>query len=307
MPNVKANGIQIEYDTFGKSSDEPLLLIMGLGSQMVLWHEDFCQMLADSGHYVIRFDNRDVGLSTKFEALGIPDVMRMMGNLMERKPVEAPYSIDDMADDAVGLLDALGIDRAHVCGASMGGMIAQTVAFRHPPRVKSLTSIMSTTGDPSLPPSKPEALALLVTPPPADRDGLIERSVTVWRTIGSPGFPFDEEFIRARSAMVYDRCFYPQGQVRQLAAILAHGSRRERLRSIRVPTLVIHGADDPLVPVEAGKDTAAHIEGAELMLVEGMGHDNPRQVWPRAVEAISKLTRRAVLQEAELNAVPVAS
>lgn len=307
MPNVKANGIEIEYDTFGKPSDEPLLMIMGLGSQMVLWHEDFCGMLAERGHYVIRFDNRDVGLSTKLEELGTPDIMQMIAALMEQKPVTAPYSLDDMADDAVGLLDALRIDRAHVCGASMGGMIAQTVAIRHQRRVKSLVSIMSTTGDRSVPPAKPEAMAFLVTPPPADRDGLIEHQVKLWRTIGSPAFPFDEDFIRARSAMTYDRCFYPQGQVRQLAAILAHGSRRERLKSVRVPTLVIHGVDDPLVPVEGGKDTAAHIEGAELMLVEGMGHDNPRPVWPGAVEAISRLTRRAVLAEAEREAIPAAS
>jgi pimeloyl-ACP methyl ester carboxylesterase len=307
MPNVRANGIQIEYDTFGKASDEPLLLIMGLGSQMVLWHEDFCGMLAERGHYVIRFDNRDVGLSSKLDEAGVPDIMQIVSALVARQPLQAPYTLDDMADDAVGLLDAIGIDRAHVCGASMGGMIAQTVAIRHQHRVKSLVSIMSTTGDPSLPPSRPEALSFLVTPPPTERDALIEYQVKLWRTIGSPGFPFDENFIRARSGMVYDRCFHPQGQVRQLAAILAHGSRRERLKTLRVPTLVIHGLDDPLVPVEAGKDTAAHIEGAELMLVEGMGHDNPRDVWPRAVEAISALTRRAVLAEAKRNAVAAAS
>jgi len=307
MPNVKANGIQIEYDTFGNPADEPLLLIMGLGSQMILWHEDLCRMFAEHGHYVIRFDNRDVGLSSKIEEAGIPDVMAIITAIMERRPIEAPYTLDHMADDAVGLLDALRIDRAHVCGASMGGMIAQTVAIRHPRRVKSLVSIMSTTGDPSLPPAKADAMAFLITPPPQDRDGLIEHSVKLWRTIGSPGFPFDEEFIRERSAQLYDRCFYPQGQVRQLAAILAHGSRRDRLKDVRIPTLVIHGIDDPLVPVEGGKDTAAHIEGAELMLVEGMGHDNPRQVWPRAVEAITALTRRAARAEAELNAVPAAS
>ena len=307
MPNVKANGIQIEYDTFGNPADEPLLLIMGLGSQMILWHEDLCRMFAEHGHYVIRFDNRDVGLSSKIEEAGIPDVMAIITAIMERRPIEAPYTLDHMADDAVGLLDALRIDRAHVCGASMGGMIAQTVAIRHPRRVKSLVSIMSTTGDPSLPPAKADAMAFLITPPPQDRDGLIEHSVKLWRTIGSPGFPFDEEFIRERSAQLYDRCFYPQGQVRQLAAILAHGSRRDRLKDVRIPTLVIHGIDDPLVPVEGGKDTAAHIEGAELMLVEGMGHDNPRQVWPRAVEAITALTRRAARAEAELKAVPAAS
>lgn len=307
MPNIKANGIQIEYDTFGDPAAEPLLLIMGLGSQMILWHEDFCRMLADAGHHVIRFDNRDVGLSTKFDDAGIPEVTQIIAALIEGTPLQAPYTLDDMADDAVGLLDHLGIERAHICGASMGGMIAQTVAIRHQPRVKSLVSIMSTTGDRSVPLAKPEALAFLMTPPPAERDALIEHSVKLWRTIGSPGFPFDENFVRARSAQVYDRCFHPQGQVRQFAAILAHGSRREGLKGVRVPTLVIHGVDDPLVPVEGGKDTAAHIPGAELMLVDGMGHDNPRPVWPHAVEAITRLTRRAALAEAEQNAVPAAS
>jgi pimeloyl-ACP methyl ester carboxylesterase len=307
MPNVKANGIQIEYDTFGSPADEPLLLIMGLGSQMVLWHEDFCRMLAERGHYVIRFDNRDVGLSTKFDAAGVPDIVRILTAALQGQSVEVPYTLDDMADDAVGLLDAIGIGRAHVCGASMGGMIAQAIAIRHPQRVKSLVSIMSTTGDPTLPPAKPEVLSFLLTPAPTERGAFVDHSVRLWRAIGSPGFPFDEDFIRARSGMVYDRCFCPAGQVRQLAAILGHGSRRERLKSVQAPTLVIHGLDDPLVPVEGGKDTAAHIAGAELLLIEGMGHDNPRPVWPRAIDAIARLTRRAARAEAERGAVPIAS
>jgi pimeloyl-ACP methyl ester carboxylesterase len=293
MPTARANGIELEYDTFGRPDAEPLLLVMGLGAQMVLWEEDFCELLAERGHFVIRFDNRDIGLSTKFASHGVPDVLQMMMDGMAGKPLSAPYTLDDMADDAAGLLDALDIGRAHVCGASMGGMIAQTLAIRHPARVKSLTSIMSTTGAPDLPGPRPEAAAVLVTPIPTDRDGAIERGVTVFRTIGSPGFPFDEEGTRRRAALQYDRCHHPEGQARQLAAILAHGSRRERLRDVRVPALVIHGADDPLVPVEGGHDTAASIPNAELLIIEGMGHDNPRDAWPRVIDSICALTSRA--------------
>jgi pimeloyl-ACP methyl ester carboxylesterase len=293
MPNVTANGIRIEYDTFGKPGDQPLLLVMGLGGQMIQWHEEFCQQLAQRGHYVIRFDNRDVGLSTKLDEAGVPDIFGIVRAVASGEPVRVPYTLDDMADDAVGLLDALGIDGAHVCGASMGGMIAQTIAIRRPERVRSLVSIMSTTGHRDLPQAKPEVFSLLVTPAPADRAGFIDHSVVLWRTIGSPGFPFDEQMTRERSALTYDRCFHPAGPARQLAAILAHGSRREALRGVKVPALVIHGADDPLIPVEGGRDTAAAIPGAELIVIEGMGHDNPRPIWPRLVGAIADLTRRA--------------
>jgi pimeloyl-ACP methyl ester carboxylesterase len=293
MPTASSNGIEIEYDTFGNPDAEPLLLIMGLGAQMVLWEEDFCTLLADRGHFVIRFDNRDIGLSTKLAAHGAPNVLQMFLDAQAGNSVTAPYTLDDMADDAAGLLDALGIPRAHVCGASMGGMIAQTLAIRHPSRVKSLVSIMSTTGASDLPPPRPEAATVLLTPVPADRDGAIERGVMVFRTIGSPGFPFDEDGVRARAALQYDRCHHPEGQMRQLAAILAHGSRREKLRDLSVPTLVVHGADDPLVPVEGGRDTAAAIPGAELLIIDGMGHDNPREAWPRVVDSICALTSRA--------------
>ena len=293
MPTARANGIELEYDTFGRPDAEPLLLVMGLGAQMVLWEEDFCELLAERGHFVVRFDNRDIGLSTKMSSHGVPNILQMMIDAQAGKPLSAPYTLDDMADDTAGLLDALEIERAHVCGASMGGMIAQTLAIRHPARVKSLTSIMSTTGAPDLPGPRPEAAAALVTPIPTDRDGAIERGVMVFRTIGSPGFPFDEESVRRRAALQYDRCHHPEGQARQLAAIFAHGSRRERLRDVRVPALVIHGADDPLVPVEGGHDTAASIPGAELLIIEGMGHDNPRDAWPRVIDSICALTARA--------------
>lgn len=291
MATVQANGIRIEYDVFGDRNARPLLLIMGLGGQMIQWHEEFCQALADRGHFVIRFDNRDIGLSEKIESAGVPDVAALVQALQERRPLSAPYTLDDMADDAAGLMDALGLESANVCGASMGGMIAQTLAIRHPQRVRSLVSIMSTTGDPSLPQGRPEAMQFLLRPAPAQRQRYVEHAVELWRTIGSPGFPFEEEEIRRRAALAFDRCFYPAGQVRQLAAILAHGDRTEGLRRVRVPALVIHGTGDPLVPVECGRATAAAIPGAELLLIEGMGHDLPRGAWPRIVEAINRVTR----------------
>jgi pimeloyl-ACP methyl ester carboxylesterase len=293
MPRANANGLQIEYDTFGRRGDRPLLLIMGLGAQMILWDEAFCEELAARRHWVIRFDNRDVGLSSKLDGAGVPNVIAALTAGMSGGEVDAPYRLSDMAADAAALLDVLDLPAAHVVGASMGGMIAQALAIDHPTRVLSLTSIMSTTGDRSLPQAKPEAMAALLTPPPADREGNIERAVNVFRTIGSPGFPFEEERFRERAALSYDRGFHPEGVVRQMVAILASGSRRNALRSVRAPALVIHGEDDPLVPLAAGIDTAESIPGAELMTIPGMGHDLPRPAWPRIVDAISKLTARA--------------
>jgi pimeloyl-ACP methyl ester carboxylesterase len=266
---------------------------MGLGGQSIMWDEGFCEALAERGHYVVRYDNRDVGLSTKFDAAGIPNVLELMQQSAAGAKPAVPYTLDDMADDAAGLLDALGLDSVHLCGASMGGMIAQTVAIRHGLRLRSLTSIMSSTGNPSLPPAKAEAMAVLMTPPPRDRAGSIEASVVTWRTIGSPGFPFHEAKIRERAGRLYDRSFYPQGTARQMAAILAHGSRVEKLRGVSAPTLVIHGAADPLVPLEGGHDTARAIPGAELLVIEGMGHDLPEGAWPTLVGAISEHTAKA--------------
>lgn len=293
MPQVVANQITLEYDEFGDRRGRPLLLIMGLGAQMILWHEDFCEQLAARGHRVIRFDNRDVGKSTWLDALGVPDVMGAMTAALTRQPITAPYLLHDMAADAAGLLDALRIETAHVVGASMGGMIAQTLAIEFPTRVRSLTSIMSSTGDPNLPPATPAAMSALLAPPPTNRTESIERALSVSRTIGSPGFPFDEAEVRQRAALAYDRGFNPGGVVRQMVAALASGSRKEALKSVRVPTLVIHGRDDPLIQLPAGEDTAAAIAGAELMVIDGMGHDLPRAVWPRIVDAISGLTARA--------------
>ena len=292
MPHVAANGITIEYEEFGDRSGRPLLLIMGLGAQMILWREEFCEQLAARGHRVIRFDNRDVGKSSWFDALGVPDVTAAVGAALLRQPVQAPYLIRDMAADAVGVLDALHIDQAHVVGASMGGMIAQAVAVEFPSRVRTLTSIMSSTGNPDLPPATPAAMSVLLAPPPTNRDDAIERSVTVFRTIGSPGFPFDEADVRKCAALSYDRGFNPAGTVRQLVAILASGSRKDALKAVRVPALVIHGKDDPLVPFAAAQDCAAAIPGAELLAIDGMGHDLPRALWPRIIDAISTLTAR---------------
>jgi pimeloyl-ACP methyl ester carboxylesterase len=293
MPRASSNGIEIEYEVFGPSDAPPLLLVMGLGSQMIFWDEEFCEGLAARGHRVIRFDNRDVGRSTKLEAAGVPNVLAAMAAVGSGARVAAPYTLDDMADDAAGLLDALEVDAAHVVGASMGGMIAQTLAIRHPKRVRTLTSIMSTTGRPGLPGPTPAALGVLLAPPVAGREPNVERGVATWRVIGSPGFPFDEPRIRERAGRAFDRGFHPEGVARQLAAILASGSRRERLAGVRAPTLVIHGQADPLVPVACGVDTADAVPGAELLLVEGMGHDLPRGAWPTILDAIGKLTARA--------------
>jgi pimeloyl-ACP methyl ester carboxylesterase len=288
MPHAIANGIQIEYETFGDHSFPALLLIAGCGAQMLFWEIEFCESLVQKGFFVIRFDNRDSGLSTKFDEAGIPDMMAAVKAAMEGRTVESAYSLDDMADDAVGLLDALGIGKAHVCGASMGGMIAQAVSYRHPDRVLSLTSIMSTTGNPGLPQGKPEAIAAVVAPAPVEREAYIEHNMNVWRRIWSPGFPFEEERARTFMEKSYDRSHCPQGMARQNTAVIAGGDRRPSLSSIRAPTLVVHGANDPLIPVEGGMDTARAIPGARLLIVNGMGHDMPTGVWPEITEAISR-------------------
>ena len=291
MAQARANGIDLEYETFGRPSDPALLLVMGLGAQMILWPDEFCEQLSQRGRYVIRFDNRDVGLSTKMGHLGVPDMMKLAAAAMMRQPIEPPYYLSDMGNDAIGLLDALKIDRAHIVGASMGGMIVQQMAIDHPQRVRSVTSIMSTTGNPNLPPARPEAMAALMTPSPPDRAGAIERGLNVFRVIGSPGFPFEEPLFRRWAELAYDRCFYPDGVMRQMAAILGSGSRAEKLRSVRMPALVIHGAADPLVTVEGGRDTAESIPGAELLVIDGMGHDLPRGAWPRMLDAIGKVSQ----------------
>lgn len=286
MPRARANGIELEYESFGRAGDPPLLLVMGLGAQMILWHEEFCGALAERGFHVTRFDNRDVGRSTWLDAAGMPDVLGALTAAGAGQPIDAPYRLSDMAADAAALLDTLGAGSAHVVGASMGGMIAQTIAIEHPARVRTLTSIMSTTGHPGLPPARPEAMALLMAPLPTERAAQIERSVEAARVIGSPAYPSDPAELRALAERAYDRGINPPGFARQLVAILASGSRRAALAGVRVPTLVIHGDADPLVPVEAGRDTAAAVPGARLLELPGMGHDLPRALWPAVVDAI---------------------
>ena len=292
MPQANANGIQIEYDTFGDPSASPLILISGLGTQLTRWNTEFCDMLVAVGHYVVRFDNRDVGLTSKIETVPIPNFGKAMIALGKGEKVDVPYTLDDMADDTVGLMDELGIDKAHICGVSMGGMIAQTVAIRHPDRVRSMISIMSKMGTPDDLPATPEAAKVLMTPAPTERDACIENTVKNQQVIGSPGFPFNEKEVRQVAAQDYDRAFYPQGIGRQMLAITAHGNRKAALEKTVIPTLVMHGTEDPLIPMENGKMTAAAIKGAELLLIKGMGHDLPSGAWPQIVKAISQHTRK---------------
>jgi pimeloyl-ACP methyl ester carboxylesterase len=293
MPKMTANGIEIEYETFGDKGNPPLVLIMGLGAQMILWDEAFCAELAARGFHVVRFDNRDVGLSSWMREHGMPDLPAVLMTAMTGGKVEAPYTLSDMAADTVALMDGLGIKSAHIVGASMGGMIAQTLAIEHPERVRSLTSIMSTTGDPTLPQAAPEVMAVLMTPPTPDREGNIARGLKVFRTIGSPGFPFDEERVRDFAGRSFDRGFHPEGVARQIVAIFASGNRKPLLASVKCPTLVLHGKADPLVRFEGGVDTANAIEGAKLVAIEGMGHDLPKGVWATIVDEICEVAARA--------------
>lgn len=279
MPSVQANSIRIEYDTIGDKNAPPILLVMGLGAQLTLWPIEFCEALAGHGFHVIRYDNRDIGLSTKFDDAGVPDMPALMLAMMTGQKPKIAYTLADMAADGMALLDQLNIDRAHIVGASMGGMIAQLMAATSPSRALTLTSIMSTTGNPAIPPAKPEAMAVLTNrPTTADADAIVDFGVQAARTIGSPAYPATEERLRTRVRADFERSFSPFGTMRQMAAIVADGDRRERLRAITAPTLVIHGDADPLVPVEGGRDTAASIAGASLKIIPGMGHDLPLQL-----------------------------
>lgn len=293
MVKALANNIEIEYDTFGDPSGKPILLIMGLGTQMIAWLPEFCELLVDKEFYVIRFDNRDVGLSSKLGELGVPKVMEAINKIQNGEKVTSPYSLEDMADDAMGLLDHLNIQKAHICGASMGSMIAQVIAIRYPSRVLSLVPIMGSTGNPELPQATPEAMQVLIVPMPTKRERNIKESVKRGRVLYGNGFPYDEELRAKLAAEAYDRCFYPEGFSRQLMAILANGDRREKLKSLKVPTMVIHGKDDPLVPMEGGIDISKNIPEAELLLIDGMGHSLPPETWSQIVDAINKNAEKA--------------
>lgn len=291
---TSANGIEIGFETHGDPQDEPLLLVMGLGSQLVHWPRALIDALVDRGFYVVRFDNRDTGLSTKFHADHPSDFLTSFMALSQGEDAEVPYRLGDMARDAVGVLDELAIDAAHVVGVSMGGMIAQTVAIEHPHRVRTLTSIMSTTGEREVGQPTPEAMAALMAPVPTTRDEAIDSAAVARKVIGSPEH-FDEAAVREVAAVAYDRCWDPGGTARQLLAIAASGDRAEGLPSLRVPTLVIHGDRDPLVGVSGGERTAELVPGAELLVLEGMGHDLvPAFIGP-IVQAVTSLASRAVV------------
>jgi pimeloyl-ACP methyl ester carboxylesterase len=295
---ARANGIDICYEIFGDASAEPILLIMGLGAQMIEWQEDFCWQLAARGFRVIRFDNRDIGGSSRLSGGKRLSPFELLKLRFLKIPVTATYTLRDMAEDVTGLMDALGIASAHIVGASMGGMIAQEMAISFPQRLRSLTSIMSTTGNPRVPPPTREAMAIMMAPPPTTRDDYFVRFAQTWKMLRVGHFPEDEALDQARAERTYARGLNPAGVGRQLRAILASGNRSERLRSVKVPTLVIHGTVDPLVHPEGGKDTAVAIPGAQLLMIEGMGHAMPIPMWPEIIDAIDQHAHAATAKAA---------
>ncbi|HET6832858.1 MAG TPA: alpha/beta hydrolase [Acidimicrobiales bacterium] len=284
LPIAKTNGIEICYDTTGDPSDPTVLLVMGLGGQLIQWDPELCSLIAERGFHVVRFDNRDVGLSTHHEG-GVDVFGLFTSEASGSSPPPVPYLLSDMAADAVGLLDHLGVDRAHVVGVSMGGMIAQSIALAHPARVMTLTSIMSTTGDADVGHPTAEAMAAVVEPPAQTREEAQDGAVRQAHVWGSPGL-FDADHLRRLAGESWDRCHEPLGIARQLAAILASGSRSSALATLAIPSLVIHGTADTLVQPSGGERTAEVIPDAKLLMVDGMGHDLPRPLWPTLVDAI---------------------
>jgi pimeloyl-ACP methyl ester carboxylesterase len=292
MPRARANEIDIEYEEFGDPKAAPMLLVTGLGAQMISWDDAFCEQLAAGGFHVVRFDNRDSGLSTRMEAAGPPDMAAAL-----RGELHPAYTLDDMAADAVGLLDALGIEAAHIVGASMGGFISQLIAINHPERVLSLTSIMSGPSRLEGVPPTAEGTAVLFAKPPSNREESIEMAMVGRRALVGSGDPFDETFERAKATRAVQRAWYPVGTGRQLLAILAAHPRLASLQRVRVPTLVIHGRDDILVPIENGRMVAAAVPGARMLDLEGMGHDIPKRVWPQVIDAIVTTARQASIPQ----------
>jgi pimeloyl-ACP methyl ester carboxylesterase len=291
VATTNPDSIEIEYETFGSPDDPTLLLVMGFTAQLIAWDVDFCERIADRGRHVIRFDNRDVGLSTHLDGASVNPMAVLQAKLNGTEIPTVPYTLSDMGNDAVGLLDAIGIDTAHVMGASMGGMIAQTIAIEHPGRCRSLISIMSSTGDPRRGAPTPDARELLLTPPPTEREAYIdaaERGVVC----ASKRYA-SVDGLRTAAAANYDRAFYPKGAPRQLAAIYASGDRADALAKVEVPTLVIHGRDDTLITPEGGTSTADAIPGASLLLLADMGHDLPPPLWPVIVDAVISHTTYA--------------
>lgn len=294
MARIKANGIEIEYETIGDNNDPALLLVMGLGAQLTIWPDSLFKGLADRGFHVIRFDNRDTGLSTDFGSWGPANIPAAFMKAMQGERPDTPYVLNDMAADALGLLDALGIGKAHMVGASMGGMIVQIVAAQHPERTRSMVSIYSTSGRRGLPPGKPEALAMLMAQPegPA-REQIVKHGMKLRQTIGSPAYPTPEGEMRALVEKNVDRRWYPEGAARQYLSVIASGDRVEMLKAVKVPTLVMHGEDDPLLPVECGRDVAALVPGAQLQTIPGWGHDFPPQLVPTIVDRIATFCKTA--------------
>jgi len=288
MPHIEANGLSLYYEERGDPAHPPILLVMGLGAQLTLWPEELVEALGNRGFRVIRYDNRDIGLSQKMEGARAPGLKWQVIRQKLGFPAKVPYTLRDMAGDAIALLGALGIERAHVVGASMGGMIAQLMAVHHGKRLLSLTSIMSTTGNPDLPPAEKHAMDALVKPVPSlKEEDLLEHGLNIQRNIGSPGYPPNPERQRELVLASIRRSVYPAGLPRQLAAIIDDGDRRKRLASIDVPTLVLHGEDDPLVKLPAGEDTALSIRGARLVTIPGWGHDLPLELTDRIADEIA--------------------
>ncbi len=284
MPRVATNGIEIEYDTLGDPDDPALVLVGGLGSQLLSWDDELCQGFVDRGFFVVRFDNRDSGLSTHIDAPDL-DLMEAVATVLAGGEIQPPYLLTDMARDTWGLIDHLGLTGVHLLGVSLGGMIAQTMAIQDPDRVISLTSIMSTTGDPDVGHPHPEAVAVLLEPTPPDRDGAIEHEVACARAISSPDY-FDEDYVRARKTLAYDRSFHPDGTVHQLLAIVSSPPRSDQLRALDLEALVVHGTIDPLVDASGGERTAECLRGSELLLIERMGHAIPHEFWAQVISAV---------------------
>jgi pimeloyl-ACP methyl ester carboxylesterase len=296
MPKAATNGVELEYELTGPEDGPPLLLVGGLGVQIISWTENFVAALADRGFRVIAYDNRDIGLSTKHDDWGPADIKTAFKQARAKEKVEAPYTLEDMADDAAGLLDVLGIDKAHIVGSSNGGAIAQTLAIRHPDKIATMVSIMATSGRRGLPRPEGEVAEWLARPrnPSGTREGAMDEAVSTSHLIGSPGFPRDEQVLRDRAGRLYDRSFYPAGNSRHLLASIASGDgRAARLGDISAPTLVIHGRDDPLVDLACAEDVQKTIPGAEMLVIDGMGHDYPDGAVSQIADAVLDNAKRA--------------